>query len=619
MQKPPLNSSASLTLMYSASFLLCIFFGALLKQIGTPGNYVNIMMFALIVGGYIFSGMFAKTMILPVFKNADRTGKAFYMGQSLAAGAISSGVFIFLSGDFYTNGTDALTLYSGLILGIALMTVLFAAPINRSNSSTLPSLFTHADGSKFIKFMVLIIVVTTSVLLLYVQLSAIGMVSEAFFSIPEKIAILITVFTIGFCLIMGGMQSLSIIRMLAYPILLIAFIAPAIWVAYKLTGNPIPQLSFGTGALRTIAEIDQEMINAQFSTKEEIFNFTKDGLNFDFFNHFAALLCIAFGTASMPHLLQHFRTLPKATHARKTGVWGLGFVLLIITAIPAIAAFIKLDIYTALLGLQLSDLQQEGSWLFDLNKNGASIISICGEYVTNTAQTISACGNAGDYFLTSNDIGVNPDMMLLASGVINELPDLVTTLLATGALLAIWSTVDGLILVCANALAEDGYRSFFRPKSPMGSRLFVTRVFLILMLTLSAYLVLNVNLDSRFVFAACFALLTACLFPALIFKIWTKDFSQPSIVTGLIIAFLLTSSMLWLSHFGLDLIAKNGDEFAFRIPVITDEVTPLSMGLIGMIVSLCITLLTSKFLKAKAAKTEHNPHVKNEIKSDVPA
>ncbi len=226
MQKPPLNSSASLTLMYSASFLLCIFFGALLKQIGTPVNYVNLMMFALIVGGYLFTGMFAKTMILPVFQNADRTGRAFYVGQSLAAGIISSGVFIFLTGDFYTNGTDALTLYSGLILGIALMTVLFAAPINRSKSPSLPSLFAAKGEVKLNRAIILTIVIITSMLLLYVQLSAIGMVSEAFFGIPEQVAILLTAFTIGFCLIMGGMQSLSIIRMLAYPILVIAFIAP---------------------------------------------------------------------------------------------------------------------------------------------------------------------------------------------------------------------------------------------------------------------------------------------------------------------------------------------------------------------------------------------------------
>lgn len=617
MQKPPLNSSASLTLMYTASFLLCIFFGALLKQIGIPGNYVNIMMLSVLVGGYIFTGLFAKTMILPLFKNAHRTGRAFYIGQSLAAGAISSSVFIYLSGDFYTSGTDALAIYSGLVLGIALMTILFAAPINRSQSSSLPSLFDLNGEGKFNRLIILMIVVITSMLLLYVQLSAIGLLSEVFFGIPKNITIALTALVIGFCLIMGGMQSLSIIRMLAYPILLIAFATPVIWIAYKLTGNPIPQLSFGAGALQPIAEIDNEMINAQFSKAEDLFDFTKNGLNFDSFNYFSALLCIAFGTAAMPHLLQHFRTLPKATVARKTGVWGLGFFLLVISFIPAIAAFVKLEIYTSLLGLELSDLETEGSWLFELNRNGASVLSICGSYITDAAQAVTACSAGAEYFLSSKDIGINSNMLLLTTGALNELPNLMTTLLTTGALLAIWSTVDGLIFVSANALADDGYRNFLKPKSSMGSRLFITRVCLVLMLFASAYLALNLEVDPKFMFAASFAILAACLFPALICKIWLNHISQMEISAGIIVGFITTTAMLWLSHFGLDLNPQSGDEFVFNIPLVTEQVFPLSMGLIGMILSFSTTFLIAKFYKQKSKPVEYKE--KSEPKSDVPA
>ena len=614
MQKPPLNSSASLSLMYAASFLLCIFFGALLRQIGTPGNYVNLMMFALIVGGYIFTGLFAKTMILPVFQYADRTGRAFYIGQSIAAGLISSGVFIFLAGDFYTTGTDAITIFSGLILGTALMTILFSAPINRSSTSTLVGLIIPTDGSKLYRFLVLMVIVITSMLLLYVQFSALGMVSEAYFGISENIAILLVSFAIGFSLILGGMQSLSIIRMIAYPILVIAFMVPVIWIAFEITGNPIPQLSFGAGALQAVSEIDQEMINAGFAERKDLFNITSDGLNYDIFNHFSALICIAFGTAAMPHLLQHFTTLKKATNARKSGVWGLGFLLIVLTAIPAVAAFIKLDIYSSLLGLQLSELDQEGSWLFELNENGSSIISICGAFITSASQALSACGQSADYFISSKDIGINPDMLLLSSSALHGLPSLATTLLATGALLAIWTTADGLVFVCAHALAEGGYRTLFRPNSPMGSRLFISRVFLVLVIAVSAYLILRVEIDQRFVFSACFALLTASLFPALVCRIWFKQFSQVEVITGMLLGFALTSAMLWLSHFGMDIVATNGDEIVFNIPQVTTKIYPLSMGLIGMVFSFGVTLLLSTFFKARA-KTKNT----SEAKSDVPA
>lgn len=614
MQKPPLNSSTSLLFMYTASFLLCILFGALLKQIGLTSSFVNFIMFALIVGGYIFSGLFGKTMVLPIFQNAQRCGRPFFIGQSIASGLISSSLFIFLAGDFYKTGTDALTIFSGFILGVALMAILFAAPVNRSQQPTLASLITPSEGSKLGRIFLLIIILVTSMLLLHVQLSTIGLISETYFNIPHSIAVFVAATTIGFCIILGGIQSLSIIRMIAYPILVIAFLAPLIWIAYQITGNPLPQLSFGVGALQAISEVDQELLNAGLVEQSDIFDITREGLNYDAFNHFGALLCIAFGTAAMPHLLQHFRVLPKASSARKSGVWALGFLLIVITAIPAVAAFVKLDIYTSLLGLQLSQLEQEANWLFELNRNGTSIISICGNYLTSASQALAACNEPADYFLSSNDISVNPDMLLLSSGALNELPDLMTTLLATGALLAIWSTVDGLILVCANAMTEDGYRALFRPKSPMGIRLFMVRFFIVIFIVLASYLALSMQLDARYAFAASFALLTASLFPALVCRIWLKHVQYHEVMLAIFLGFILTASMLWLSYFGIDAKALNGNELIFSLPLITEKIQPLSMGFVGMLVSFAVAFALSKIQHLRALQKEAK-----KVKSDVPA
>lgn len=612
MQKPPLNSSASLLLMFTAIFLLCILFSALLKQIGVPGNFVNLLMFALIVGGYIFSGLFGKTMLLPVFQHAERTGRPFYIGQSIAAGLISTSLFIFLAGDFYTTGTDALTIFSGFILGIALMAILFAAPVNRSKKPTLASLISPDDGSKLSRFILLTIILVTSMLLLHIQLSTIGLISEKFFNISHHIAVFIVAGTIGFCIVLGGIQSLSIVRMIAYPILIMTFFAPLVWIAYQVTGNPLPQLSFGVGALQAISEVDQELLNAGLVAQNDVFNITREGLTYDTFNHLSALLCIAFGTAAMPHLLQHMKVLKKANGARRTGVWALGFVLILMTAIPAVAAFVKLDIYTSLLGLQLSQLEQEASWLFQLNQNNASIISICGNYITSAPQALTACGEAADYFLSSKDINVNPDMMLLSSGALNELPDMMTTLLATGAMLAIWSTADGLILVCANVITEDGYRALIRPKSPSGIRLFMSRFFIVTFIIIAAYLSLSVELDARFAFVSSLALLTASLFPALICRIWLKHIKYHEVMIAVFLGFSTTATMLWLSYYGTDVAIQNGNEISFHLPLITEKIQPLSMGLIGMIVSFVIALTLAKIQEMRALRKETE-----KVKSDA--
>jgi len=610
MRKPLLKSSASVTLMYTASFLLCAVFGAILVQIGTPGNYVNLIMLALLVGGYIFSGMFGKTMLLMSFQSAERSGNAVYIGQAIATGVISSGIFVLLAGQFYNTGTDALTLFSGVILGLAIMTILFSAAINRSQATTLAGMIAGREGSIPGRVVILGIVFITSLLLIHVQLSAIGKISELYFDVPERIGILLAVFSIGFCLLMGGMRSLTLMRTIAYPIIAITFLVPVIWIAYKLTGNPIPQFSFGVGALQSIAEIDQQILDAGFVEAEDIFDITSDGADYDFFNHLAALVSIALATAAMPHLLQHFTTLPRASRARSAGLWSMIFIAIIFTAIPAIAAFAKLDVYTTLLGLQLSELEREASWVFGLsNPDGVALITICNEYVTSTAQAVAACGQSADYFLSPSDIGMQTNYLLLASPALNELPGLLTTMLAIGALFAIWTTTDGLVFVIANSISEDGYKETLRNKAPTGSRLFVARIFIVLILMLSTYVVFNNIMNAELAFAACFALLAASIFPALVFTVWTKGVAHSHIMYGTVTGFLFVCVALYMTQFGYDMAMNSGDEVTFRIPMVTDAVQPLGLGLLGALLCAGVTTGLSKYTNRP----------KKEADVDVPA
>lgn len=620
MHKSPLKSATSLSIMYTASFLLCIVFGFLLLQVGTPDGYINFLMLALLMGGYIFAGMFGKTMQLNIFQTADRLGSSVFIGQSLASGILSSSIFILLAGEFYQGGIDALAIFSGLILGITIMTLLFAAPVNRSKAVTLASSNNKGADSRILKLFIMIIILVTGLLLLNVQFSLIGKISELYFGIAEQTTVILSIVAIGFCLLMGGIQALSISRMLAYPILVISFLTPLAWMSYKLTGNPIPQLSFGVGALETIFEIDQEMLRTGFANETDIFQITREGAVYDSFNYWAKLATIALGTAAMPHLLQHYKTLPTPAKARRTGFWALGFVLIILTAIPAVAIFVKADIYTSLLGLQLGELDDQATWVFALSeKMGVDFITICGAHISSTSQAITACGQPAEYFLSLKDISVNPDLVLLASPFMNELPTLITILLAAGCLFAIWSTADGLVFVMANSLAEDGFTSFIRPKSPMGLRLFVTRFFILIILALAAYLTLNIKLDTRFAFGASFALLTASLFPFLVHQFWIKSLRNTVIGLGIASGFVTTATLLYLGHFGTDYIASNGNELRFGIPYLTTEVKTTSIGILGLCVTLLVTFIANSISKS-ISKTKSVPADKTtDYKKDVPA
>lgn len=620
MQDTPLKSYASKSSIHFIFFLACIVFGFLLTQVGIPDIFINFLMLAVLIGGYIFAGILGRTMQLDAFQTAGRSATPTVAAQAIASGILSYSVFILLAGEFYNTGTDALVIFSGIVLGIAFMTLLFAAPFNRSRAVSLGDTLTPGSTSMLVKLMVMLMVVITGVLLLVFQLSMIGKIASGYFGIAENIALSVTLFTIGFCLLMGGLQSLSIARIFAYPVLVVALLGPLCWVSYQLTGNPVPQLSMGNGALAQIEEINREMLEAGFATQNDILEFTREGTALDGFNYLTSLLAVAFGIAAMPHLLQHHKTLPNPRAARKAGFWSLGLVLVVLTAIPALAAYMKLDIYTSLLGLQVSDLEDQAPWLFALsNQEGIGLITLCGAYVASGADVITACGAGGEYFISLRDIKIHSEFVVPTFAALNELPALVTLVVATGCLFALWSTIDGLVYVISNTIVQDGFKSVLRRKSPSSFTLFVTRLAIIALLLATPYLMGIFTFDMKLAFEAAIALIAACLFPFLLLRFWYKSVPNSAILFGMITGFIITSTLLWLGNFGVDMLAGSGDEIRISIPAITDAISNLSSGIVGCLAMLMVSFLVHRIiLRGNTSKSKIDKTI-TDMKSDVPA
>jgi len=588
MNNSPLKSPVSKTLMYSASFLLVLMLGALLLQVGFPARYIGLLMISFLIGGYLFSGIVCSTMQFPTYLTANRTIRSFSSGQSLATGMVSSGIFIFLAGQIYGTGVDALASFSGWILGAALITVLFASAITRSKTTTLPSLIHSEKGAKASRFTSVIIIILACSPLLILQFTIAGMLTESFFGMQKNNGIFLMAFTIGSCLLLGGIQSLTFMRMLAYPVIAIAFITPVAMIAYKFTGNPFPQFAYGTGALQPIMEIDREILAAGFDKASKPFSLTSSSPP-DFIAYLSIMVCLACGLAAMPHLLQHFTTIEKPLEARKSSIWGMALLILIITAVPAYAAFFRLDIYTILLGLQLSDLPEDVPWLFNLSGGGRlQAIAICGEFITSLDDAITACGKTSEYFLAAQDITVNPSLMVLTSAILNDLPDMATWLLATGALLAVWSTGDGLALSMANILSNDGYVTMFKTRMPQVSKLFISRVCLILFVTGFGFISAIFSFDPQLLFEAGFALSAAAIFPALVMRIWNKNSRSGFITIGMITGFGLTVILSVLILYGIDFKPLSGDELQITLSAKTTRASLMPAGLIGLMASFAI-------------------------------
>ena len=123
------------------------------------------------------------------------------------------------------------------------------------------------------------------------------------------------------CLLPGGMRGLTWIRVALYVIVAAAFLLPIVWISATRANIPVPQVSYGLGALQYLEAVSQEYLNQGFSSSAA---FAPVFAGADIPGIAASLIVIATiaaGIASMPQVLQHFSTSHTPAAARYTGSW----------------------------------------------------------------------------------------------------------------------------------------------------------------------------------------------------------------------------------------------------------------------------------------------------------
>ena len=97
-------------------------------------------------------------------------------------------------------------------------------------------------------------------------------------------------------------------------------------------------------------------------------------------------MCMMVGTASLPHILMRYFTTPSVREARQSVAWSLLFIFLLYFSAPAYAAFSKLEVYTNIIGRDLTAIRP---WLFNWGELG--LIQICGKNAASIDAIIAAC------------------------------------------------------------------------------------------------------------------------------------------------------------------------------------------------------------------------------------
>ncbi len=234
-------------------------------------------------------------------------------------------------------------------------------------------------------------------------------------------------------------------------------------------------------------------------------------------NFLALVLCLMVGTAALPHILMRFYTTPSVREARKSVFWSVLFISLLYITAPALAVLAKYDVYTLLVGSSFSELP---SWV----SAWAS--------VDNSLMNVTDINKDG--IVQQAEITIGGDLIMLATPEIAGLPYVVTALVAAGGLAAALSTADGLMLTIANSLSHDVYYKMIDPRAPTRRRLIISKLLLLVVAVLAAYITSLKPGDILFLVGAAFSLAASAFFPALALGIFWKRANKTGAVVGML-------------------------------------------------------------------------------------
>ncbi|WP_019141806.1 sodium:solute symporter family protein [Noviherbaspirillum massiliense] len=240
-------------------------------------------------------------------------------------------------------------------------------------------------------------------------------------------------------------------------------------------------------------------------------------------NNFLALaFCLMMGTAALPHVLVRYYTTPSVQETRVSVFWTLFFIMLLYTAVPALAVLVKYDIYTSLVGTEFAQLPSWVSYWASVDK-------------ANPLVTITDMNMDGIVQLA--EIMMDGDIVVLATPEIAGLPYVISGLIAAGGLAAALSTADGLLLTISNALSHDVYYKTVHPDASMQKRVTVSKLLLLGVALVAAYVASFKPGDILSMVGAAFSLASSTLFPALALGVFWKRANWQGAIAGMLVGF----------------------------------------------------------------------------------
>jgi cation/acetate symporter len=493
-------------------------------------------------------------------------------GMATAADWMSAASFISMAGLISFMGYDGSVYLMGWTGGYVLLALLLAPYLRKFGKFTVPDFIGdryYSDTARLVAVFCALIISFT-----YVagQMRGVGLVFSRYLEVDINTGVVIGMAIVLFYAVLGGMKGITYTQVAQYCVLIFAFMVPAIFISIQMTGNPIPQIGFGSeGAdgvylLEKLDGLSRELGFHEYTTGSKS--------KLDVFFITAALMI---GTAGLPHVIVRFFTVKKVSDARKSAGWALLFIAILYTTAPAIAVFARTNLIETVSEKKYDEMpvwfdnwENTGLLKFD-DKNNDGVI----QYVADPQ---------------INELTIDRDIMVMANPEIAELPNWVIALLAAGALAAALSTAAGLLLVISSSVSHDLIKKIIKPDVSEKGELIAARVSAFFAVIMAGYFGINPPGFVAAVVALAFGLAAASFFPAIVMGIFYKRMNKEGAISGMVTGLLLMLFYMTKFKFGW---FGGGDQSDWWFGISPEGFGTLAM-LVNFVVSLAVCHMTKE-------------------------
>lgn len=502
-------------------------------------------------------------------------------GMATAADWMSAASFISMAGIIAFAGYDGSVYLMGWTGGYVLLALLLAPYLRKFGKFTVPDFIGDRYYSNTARLVAVFCALIVSFTYVAGQMRGVGVVFSRFLQVDINTGVVIGMIIVLFYAVLGGMKGITYTQVAQYCVLIFAFMVPAIFISFQMTGNPVPQLGMGSTLNDGSGTYLMDRLNG-LSTELGFAQYT-DGSK-SVMDVFAITLALMVGTAGLPHVIVRFFTVKRVKDARKSAGLALLLIAILYTTAPAVSVFAKMNLIDTVSNEQYSQMpvwfknwEETGLLTFnDKNKDGVI------QYVADQDR---------------NELVVDNDIMVLANPEIANLPAWVIALVAAGGLAAALSTAAGLLLVISASVSHDLIKKVFKPNISEKGELWAARGAATFAVVIAGYFGINPPGFVAAVVALAFGLAAASFFPAIVLGIFYKKMNKEGAIGGMIVGICLM--LFYMAKFKLGWLGEIPDKSEWWFGI-----SPEGFGTVAMIINFIVALTINRFTPAPPTEVQ---------------